>query len=67
MKVGDDVVITAQSAAAQDVPAGTMIGGHGYDNRLWIRIVSALKRLPDLLRNFRSLERRVEELEKKKQ
>jgi UDP-3-O-[3-hydroxymyristoyl] glucosamine N-acyltransferase len=64
LTVGDDAIITAQAAAAHDVPPGTMIGGPNLDNRLWIRVVSALKRLPDTMRIIRSLEKRIERLER---
>jgi UDP-3-O-[3-hydroxymyristoyl] glucosamine N-acyltransferase len=64
LTVGDDAVITAQSAAAHDVPSGQMVGGPNLDNSLWIRVVSALKRLPEAMRNIRSLEKRVEKLER---
>jgi len=64
LKVGDDAVITAQAAAAQDVPDGKMIGGPGLDNSVWIRVVSIFKRLSDVVKSVRSLERRVSELEK---
>lgn len=65
LKVGDDAVITAQSATAHDVPDGQMIGGPGLDNMLWIRLVSVFKRLPELVKTVRSLERRVGDLDKK--
>lgn len=66
LTVGDDAVVTAQAAAAQDVPAGKMIGGPGLDNMVWIRVVSVFKRLADAVKTVRSLEKRVGELEKKK-
>lgn len=66
LTVGDDAVITAQAAAAHDVPPGQVIGGPNLDNSLWIRVVSVLKRLPEAMRNLRSLEKRVEKLESEK-
>lgn len=65
LKVGDDAVVTAQAAAAHDVPDGKMIGGPGLDNMVWIRVVSVFKRLSDVVKTVRSLERRVGELEQK--
>jgi UDP-3-O-[3-hydroxymyristoyl] glucosamine N-acyltransferase len=65
LKVGDDAVVTAQAAAAHDVPEGKMIGGPGLDNMVWIRVVSVFKRLSDLVKTVRVLERKVGELEKK--
>lgn len=64
LTVGDDAVVTAQSAAAHDIPPGQMIGGPNLDNSLWIRVVSALKRLPEAMRNIRSFEKRLEKLER---
>ena len=65
LKVGDDAVVTAQSAAAHDVPEGKMIGGPGLDNMVWIRVVSIFKRLGEMIKTVRGLERRVAELESK--
>lgn len=67
LKVGDDVVITAQSATAHDVPEGKMIGGPGLDNMVWIRLISIFKRLSEVVKTVRGLERKVDELEKKGQ
>jgi UDP-3-O-[3-hydroxymyristoyl] glucosamine N-acyltransferase len=65
LKVGDDAVVTAQAAAAHDVPEGKMIGGPGLDNMVWIRVVSVFKRLADVVKTVRGLERRVTDLEGK--
>ena len=63
LRVGDDVVITAQAATAHDVPDGAMIGGPGLDNMVWIRVVSVFKRLTDVVKTVRSLEKKVDKLE----
>jgi UDP-3-O-[3-hydroxymyristoyl] glucosamine N-acyltransferase len=63
LTVGDDAVVTAQAAAAHDIPPGQMVGGPNLDNGLWIRVVTIFKRLPETMRNIRSLEKRVEKLE----
>ncbi|MEO7539741.1 MAG: UDP-3-O-(3-hydroxymyristoyl)glucosamine N-acyltransferase [Pyrinomonadaceae bacterium] len=63
LKVGDDAVVTAQAAAAHDIAAGAMIGGPNLDNMVWIRVVSIFKRLADVVKTVRSLDRRVGELE----
>jgi UDP-3-O-[3-hydroxymyristoyl] glucosamine N-acyltransferase len=65
LKVGDDAVVTAQAAAAHDVAEGKMIGGPGLDNMVWIRVVSVFKRLADMVKTVRGLERRVTDLERK--
>jgi UDP-3-O-[3-hydroxymyristoyl] glucosamine N-acyltransferase len=65
LKVGDDAVVAAQAAAAHDVPDGQMIGGPGLDNIVWLRVVSVFKRLADVVKTVRTLERKVAEMEKK--
>ena len=65
LKVGDDAIVAAQAAAAHDVPEGKMIGGPGLDNMVWIRVVSVFKRLADVVKTVRTLEKKVSELEKK--
>ncbi len=65
LKVGDDAVVTAQAAAAHDVPDGKMIGGPGLENMTWIRVVTIFKRLADVVKTVRVLERKVVELETK--
>src|SRR4029079_7147249 len=65
LTVGDDAVVTAQAAAAHDIPPGEMIGGPNLDNSLWIRVVMIMKRLPEAMRNIRSIEKRVEKLEQR--
>lgn len=65
LKVGDDAVVAAQAAAAHDVPEGKMIGGPGLDNLVWLRVVSVFKRLSDVVKTVRTLERKVAEIEKK--
>ncbi len=64
LKVGDDAVVSAQAAAAHDVPEGKMIGGPGLDNMVWLRVVSLFKRLADVVKTVRVLERRIGEIEK---
>lgn len=66
LKVGDDAVITAKSATSHDVEAGKTISGiPAFDNRDWLRSMAAVRKLADLVRSFRSLQKRVEDLEKK--
>ncbi|MFN0279934.1 MAG: UDP-3-O-(3-hydroxymyristoyl)glucosamine N-acyltransferase [Pyrinomonadaceae bacterium] len=64
LTIGDDAIVTAQAAAAHDVPEGTMIGGPGLENMTWIRVVSIFKRLADVVKTVRVLEKKVTEMEK---
>ena len=65
--IGDDVVLTAKSATSHDVPAGKMISGiPAFDNRDWLRSIAAFRRLGEMVRTLRGLEKRVDEIERTK-
>lgn len=66
LKVGDDVVVTAKSATSHDVEPGKIISGiPAFDNRDWLRSTAAFRRLGDMAKTIRDLEKRLAELEKK--
>jgi UDP-3-O-[3-hydroxymyristoyl] glucosamine N-acyltransferase len=55
-KVGDGAVATAQSGIPSDVAAGAIVSGYpAMDNRQWLRSVAAFARLPEMLRDIRTL------------
>jgi UDP-3-O-[3-hydroxymyristoyl] glucosamine N-acyltransferase len=59
LTVGDGAVITAQSGVPNDVPERTLYSGYpAVENREWLRMMAALRRLPEL-------QKRVGELEEK--
>ncbi len=63
LSIGDDVVITAKSATSHDVPAGKIISGiPAFDNRDWLRSTAAFRRLGDMQKKIRQLEKKLEEL-----
>ena len=65
LKVGDDAVITAKSATSHDVADGKIISGiPGFDNRDWLRSIAAFRRLTEMARTVRELEKRLAKLEK---
>jgi len=67
LKVGDDVVITAKSATSHDVENGKIISGvPAFDNRDWLRSIAAFRRLGEMTKTIRELEKRLIELEKSK-
>ena len=67
LKIGDDVVLTAKSATSHDIPDGKVISGiPGFDNKDWLRSTAAFRRLGELVRTIRGLEKRVSEIEKGK-
>jgi len=65
LRVGDDVVITAKSATSHDVEDGKIISGvPAFENRDWLRSIAAFRRLGEMARTVRDLEKRLAELEK---
>ncbi|HLN99861.1 MAG TPA: UDP-3-O-(3-hydroxymyristoyl)glucosamine N-acyltransferase [Pyrinomonadaceae bacterium] len=67
LTIGDDVVLTAKSATSHDVPAGKVISGiPAFDNRDWLRATAAFRRLGEMQRKVRELEKKLEELLAKK-
>ena len=64
LKIGDDVVITAKSATSHDVAPGKIISGiPAFDNRDWLRSTAAFRRLGEMQRTIRELQRRLAELD----
>jgi UDP-3-O-[3-hydroxymyristoyl] glucosamine N-acyltransferase len=62
LKVGDDAVITAKSATSHDVETGKILSGiPAFDNREWLRSTAAFRRLGELAKKVRDLERRLAE------
>jgi UDP-3-O-[3-hydroxymyristoyl] glucosamine N-acyltransferase len=60
LRIGDDVVVTAKSATSHDVPAGQMISGiPAFANKDWLRATAAFRRLGEMQRKLRELERRL--------
>ena len=58
--LGDGVILTAQAGVSHDVAAGKMLSGSpAFDNRTWLRAVTAFQRLPEILRRLNHLERGV--------
>ena len=61
LTIGDDVVLTAKSATSHDIPAGKVISGiPAFDNRDWLRSTAAFRRLGEIQRVVRDLERRMQ-------
>jgi UDP-3-O-[3-hydroxymyristoyl] glucosamine N-acyltransferase len=64
LTIGDDVVITAKSATSHDVPAGKVISGiPAFDNRDWLRSTAAFRRLGEMQRKIREVEKRLEDID----
>jgi len=64
LTIGDDAVVTAKSATSHDVPPGKMISGiPAFDNRDWLRSTAAFRRLGEMQRTIRDLEKRLAGIE----
>ena len=60
LTIGDGAVATAQTGIPSDVAAGAIVSGYpATDNRTWLRTVAAVHRLPELLKRFSALEKRL--------
>ena len=67
LTIGDDVVLTAKSATSHDVPAGKVISGiPAFDNKDWLRATAAFRRLAEMQKTIRELQKRLAELESSK-
>lgn len=66
LRVGDDAVVTAKSATSHDVENGKIISGvPAFDNRDWLRSIAAFRRLGEIARTVRDLEKRLGKSESK--
>ncbi|WP_257461161.1 UDP-3-O-(3-hydroxymyristoyl)glucosamine N-acyltransferase [Archangium lipolyticum] len=66
IRVGDLAKVGAQSGVAHDVEDGQVVSGSpAMPHREWLRMSAALGQISDLLKEVRTLRRRVETLEKK--
>jgi UDP-3-O-[3-hydroxymyristoyl] glucosamine N-acyltransferase len=62
LTVGAGARVAAQSGVPNDVAAGATVGGYpAMEAALWRRVSAAVRRLPELLRRVRRLERRLGE------
>ena len=55
LTIGDGAVATAQTGIPSDVAAGAVVSGYpAMDNKMWLRTVAAVNRLPELIRKLRA-------------
>ena len=65
LTVGDGTVITAQSGVPNDVPPRALYSGYpAVENHQWLKMMAALKRLPELQKRVHELEEQLESLKK---
>ena len=64
LTIHDNAVVYAQSGVGGDVAAGSVISGSpAFEAREWLRAITALQKLPELLKTVRQLERRIQSFE----
>jgi UDP-3-O-[3-hydroxymyristoyl] glucosamine N-acyltransferase len=64
--IGDNAVVTAQTGLHSDVPANSTYSGYpAVDNKLWLKAMAALNRLPDLMKRVSDLETELASLKQK--
>lgn len=63
LTVGDDAVMTAKSATSHDVAPGKVMSGvPAFDNRDWLRSTAAFRKLGEMARTLRNLEKKIARL-----
>jgi UDP-3-O-[3-hydroxymyristoyl] glucosamine N-acyltransferase len=56
LEIGDGAIISSQSGVPTDVQPGAMMSGYpAMENKLWLKVMAALKRLPGLQKTVREL------------
>jgi UDP-3-O-[3-hydroxymyristoyl] glucosamine N-acyltransferase len=61
LEIGNGATVTSQSGVPSDVPAGAMYSGYpAMENKLWLRVMAALKNLPEMQKTLRRLVKQVE-------
>src|SRR5467141_655256 len=63
LEIGDGAIITSQSGMHVDVPPGAVRSGSPVmDNKLWLKVIAALKRLPEMQKTLRELAGKMERI-----
>jgi UDP-3-O-[3-hydroxymyristoyl] glucosamine N-acyltransferase len=64
LRVGNDAVLTAKSATSHDVEPGKLMSGiPAFDNKDWLRSTAVFRRLGEVVKKLRELEKRLSKLE----
>lgn len=67
LTINDNVIVYAQSGIGGDVAAGSVISGSpAFEAGDWRRCITAYRKLPEMLKTIRQLEKRIAELESPK-
>jgi UDP-3-O-[3-hydroxymyristoyl] glucosamine N-acyltransferase len=61
--IGDGAIATAQAGIPSNVEAGKIVSGTpSIDNKLWLKCSAIYRKLPDLYKTLKELEKKVEKL-----
>jgi UDP-3-O-[3-hydroxymyristoyl] glucosamine N-acyltransferase len=56
LEIGDGATVTSQSGIPSDVPPGALYSGYpAMENKLWLRVMAALKNLPEMQKTLRKV------------
>lgn len=65
LTIGDNVIAIAQTGIPHSIEAGTIISGSpAIEQKLWLKTSAIIPKLPNLLRSVKTLEKRLDEIEK---
>jgi UDP-3-O-[3-hydroxymyristoyl] glucosamine N-acyltransferase len=66
INLGDHVVVGPQSGVHDDIPAGEVVSGTPHlPHREWLRVAALTAKLPDMKKDVRLMQKKIEELENK--
>ena len=67
LDIGEGAIVTAQSGIHRDIPPGTMWSGYpAMENKLYLKVSAAVKRLPEMEKTVRRLAAEVKQRSKAK-
>ncbi len=63
--IGNRVTVGGQSGVGKSVPDGQIVSGTpGMPHRLWLKVSNVIRKLPEMKKGIRELEKRIERLER---
>ena len=66
VEIGDSVIIAAKCGVTKNIPANSMVAGYPHlDIREWRKAWVSIPKLYDLLKEIKTLKKKIEQLEKK--
>ena len=67
IEIGDGAIVTAKAGVSNDISAGEVASGYPHmEHKKWLRVMSVVSKLPDMRKELKRLQQKVEELEKGK-